>query len=346
MKRVRILRLLSIIIVLSMVIVSLMSCATKSKSKGDFSGVTIRLSLQYGMQYVPAYVVQEKKLLEKYLPGINVEWSNLGGGSVMSEALIAGQLDVAFMGLPPAIIAWDKGADFKIACGICVPPSELMVGSDSGISTLADFTESDKIAVPSVGSIQHIMLARACKTILGDANALDNNIVAMSNPNAYSSLLSGTEIVAHFASMPYIDTESEDGFTSILSGKDAYGDASIICVVSKQFYETQPLVYSALIQALSEAIQMINSDDPEVTKIVSKVENISEEKAAEYLVWPGTNYSTNVYGAMGLAEFMSECGYISKTPESAFDLMWPSAAAMVGKRLGGQSEMEIAQYGN
>ncbi len=55
----------------------------------------------------------ELRLIEKRLPGVALEWVKLGGGSAMNEALIAGKLDAAFMGIPPALIAIDKGVDYR-----------------------------------------------------------------------------------------------------------------------------------------------------------------------------------------------------------------------------------------
>ncbi len=321
----------------------LTGCAKKTEDASlPYENSTIRIAKQFGMQYAPVYVTAELGLLEKYLPGIKVEWASLGGGSAISEALIANKLDVAFMGIPPMVIAWDKGADFKIASGICVPPSELMV-KDPSIKSLSDFKKEHKIAVPSIGSIQHIMLAMACKTYLGNAKALDNNIVPMANPDAFSALISGTEVVSHFASMPYIDKEASEGFKSILSGKDAFGDASIICVTSKTFHDNEPILYSIVQKCLAEAICLINEQDPRVIEIIAKTEKLSADKVVQYLNWPGTNYSTVVYGAMSLSSFMAESGYITKKPVKSSDLMWDSAAVVVGKRTGNPSAVENIQ---
>jgi NitT/TauT family transport system substrate-binding protein len=290
----------------------------------DYSKVTIRLAQQYGMQYAPAYIMQEFGLLEKHLPGVHLKWSRLAGGSAMNEALIAGQLDVAFMGLPPLLIAWSKGVDYRIAAGICVPPSELMIRRDKKIKSIADLKKTDKIAVPGVGSIQHIMLAMAAQKTLGDAKSLDGNILPMANPDAYAALISGADVVGHFASMPYIDREANDCCESILSAKEAYGqEASIISVSTKSFHDNQK-VYNGFIAALNEAIDLVKTKDPDVIKVIAKIEKISEEEVLRYLQWPGTMYDSAVYGSMGLAVFMFEQGYIEKYPKNTADIMWPN----------------------
>lgn len=309
------------------------SKGTKTSGSGtaDYSNVTIRLSLQYGMQYAAVYVMQEKGLLEKLLPGVKLEWNNLGGGSAMNEALISGSLDVAFMGIPPALIAIDAGATYKIACGICVPPAELMVHSDSGIKSIADLDAKDKIAVPSIGSIQHIMLAMAAEKALGDANALDKNLVVMSNPDAYSALISGTDVTAHFASMPFIDLESQKGMKSILNAKDSLGGgASIVCVTTKEFAQ-KTAVYNALMTALGQAIVLINKHGEDVLNIIAEKESITAKQALTYLKWEGTSYTTDIYNLTTLGEFMYKAGFIKNKFPGFKNVTWGNAVEAAAK---------------
>lgn len=280
------------------------------------SGQTVRLAQQYGMQYAPVYVAQALNLIEKRLPGVTLEWTKLGGGSAINEALIAGKLDAAFMGIPPALIAIDKGVDYRIASGICVPPAELMVRQDAA-GSLSEMGPEDRIAVPGVGSIQHIMLSIAAERELGDAGAFDNAIVAMANPDAYTALISGTDIVGHFASMPYIDLETGEGMKSILS---APVKASIVCVTTKPLHENAE-VEAAITSALAEAIELINAGDPEALKIIAATEQITPEQAKAYAVWPGTLYTADVYGVGTLSEFMARNGY-TKKQIAASDACW------------------------
>lgn len=286
------------------------------------SSTTIHLAQQYGMQYAPVYVAQEMKLIEKRLPGVTLEWTKLGGGSAINEALIAGRLDAAFMGIPPALIAIDKGVDYRLAAGICVPPAELMVRADA-VGSLSELGPEDRIAVPGVGSIQHIMLSIAAEKELGNANAFDNSIVAMANPDAYTALISGTDIVGHFASMPYIDLETEGGMVSILS---APVKASIVCVTTKALHENAE-AEKAILDALNEAIGLINAGDPEALKIIAATEKITEEQAAKYTTWPGTLYASDAYGVQTLSDFMQKNGYI-RNAIAAQDACWPGVATV------------------
>ena len=323
-RRKKVFKGIALLLALTLVFVAFSACAGNS-AKSDT--VTIRIAQQYGMLYAPVYVTEKLGLLEKHLPGANLEWSQLTGGAAINEALIAGQLDVGFVGIPPALIAWDKGADYRMAAGICVPTFELMV-NDPNIKTIADFSDTDKIAVPGIGSIQHILLAMAAEKILGDANALDDNLVPMAHPEAFTALTSGTEIVGHFGNLPIIDLEKQAGCVSILTDRDAYASgASIVCVTTAQF-NNQKVAHEGLVAALSEAIDLINARDPEVIGIIAEVEKISEEEVIRYLDWPGTLYDIKIYGAMGLARFMNEQGFIENSPESINDIVWEGVATV------------------
>ena len=309
-----------------LLILSLCSLLTACGEQEDpDSPASLYLAVQYGMQYAPVYVMQELGLLEEALPGVELQWSNLGGGSAMNEALISGSLDVAFMGIPPVLIAIDKGADYRISCGICVPPAQLMVRADSGITQLSDISEQQRIAVPSITSIQHIMLAMACQKQLGDAHALDENLVAMTNPDAYIALSSGSQVAGHFASMPYIAYEQADGFVSILDAEDCLGSgASIVCVTTPEVAENEQL-HSALLDCLQEAISLINARDEQVLQIIAEREHITLEEVETYLDWEGSLYASEVYSLTELGEFMAEYGYLSKDFAGFSSVTWETA---------------------
>lgn len=315
------------LVALAVVLLLIAGGYTRMRVRGEQRAqLTIRLAQQYGMQYAPVYVVQKLGLLEELLPGVKLEWTNFGGGAAINEALISGQLDVGFMGTPPALIAIDKGADFRIALGIGVPPGELLVHPNSGINSIKDIEPKHKIAVPGLGSIQHIMLAIAAKEELGNANAFDNNLITMANPDAYLALIKGTDVIGHFAVMPYIDLELHAGMKSILTADDIGGGASIVCVTTKAFRENEK-ASNALLTALEQAIELINSEDEKAIQIIADTEKITFEAAKAYASWPGTRYTTELYRLNELAHFMRQTGYLTNDYKGFASVTWPTARA-------------------
>lgn len=76
----------------------------------------IRIAQQFGLGYAPLLVVKHMKLIEKYAPGVEVEWTTLGSGAAINEALIAGKLDIGSMGVGPYLIGVDREPLGKWLC--------------------------------------------------------------------------------------------------------------------------------------------------------------------------------------------------------------------------------------
>src|SRR6056297_2831547 len=136
---------------------------------------TLVVAEQYGLAYAPLQIVRAQGLLEAELPEYRVEWRRLGNTAAIREAMLAGRLDAGFMGIPPFLIGYDRGMEWRIFTGLSEAPLGLVSG-DEGLRSLADFGAEDRLALPQPGSIQHIMLSMACERQLGDAQGLDEKI--------------------------------------------------------------------------------------------------------------------------------------------------------------------------
>ena len=332
-----------IIFILSLILI--LSACNKSTLDAPVSPTSgnLRIARQYSIMYAPVYVIEKKELLKKYLPNMTVEWSEFGSGAVINEALAANRLDIAFVGTPVSFIAWDKGVEIKILSNVCVSPLGLQVNNPA-IKSLADFTETDKIALPNIGSIQHIILSMACEKELGDAHALDNNLVSMTHPDGAMALINGGGVSAHFTALPYIAQENAAGFETIMTGIDAFGGdySTIVAVAARKLYDTNPMALAGFLGALSEAMYLINQRDPDVINIIAETEKITIEEVQEFLDWSGTNYTTTLYGLDGMLDFMMTQGYISKKPEMD-QILWESAYSTIGLRSGDAGILETAQ---
>lgn len=67
--------------------------------------------------------------------------------------MLAGQIDLGFMGIGPALMGMDSGMPWRFAGGLSQNEVALVAGE--GVDSLADFGERDRIAVlsPAVPSI-------------------------------------------------------------------------------------------------------------------------------------------------------------------------------------------------
>lgn len=304
----------------------------------------IRIAQQYGLVYAPLMLAQKKGFFEKY--GLEVEWKRYGSGGAAREALASGELDVAFMGIPPFLLGWDRGVPAKVAAGYVVSPVSL-VTYNPAIKTIKDFNENHKIALPSPGSVQHILLSMALEKEVGDPRALDDILVALPHPDGASAMLAKKDIDAHFTTPPYLFEElSHEGYVEVLKGAEAFGRefSFNVGVVTQSYHDNNPQGYAAFVQGLKDAVTWLNQHKREAAKVLAPEFNLPEEKVYEYLTWPGMNYTTTPYGLMGFARYMKKAGYIEKVPQDITDIVYENVAATIGKREGSPGIMEELQW--
>ncbi|MHA1222972.1 MAG: ABC transporter substrate-binding protein [Candidatus Heimdallarchaeaceae archaeon] len=295
------------------------------------------IAMQFGLGYAPIMVIKKMNLIEKYAPGTKIRWTQLGSGAAINEALIAGKLDIGCMGVGPFLIGLDKGAPWKMASGLVVQPLGLQV-NDPDIKSLKDIKPGQKIALPAPGSIQHILLAMAAEKELGNPRALDSNLVAMAHPDGARALISGTGgIVGHFTSPPYIFEEIKaENVHQIVDAFKAFGGTYtfLVVVATEKFHNNNPALYAAFIQALNEAIHLLNYNTKEMAELLAPEFGLDKDTVYEYMTWKGTNYTSTPYGIIGFAEFMKKVGYIRNVPESYDEIAWENVTAIVGKTRG------------
>src|ERR1700730_2749389 len=133
----------------------------------EVSEVTI--ADQFGIAYLPLMVMQNQKLLEKHaqaagLGAVKVNWAKFGGAGMMNDALLSGSVDFGVAGIPALVLMWEKTRgtfDVRGVSAINNTPMYLNTRNPN-IKNIGDFTDKDKIALPSAKvSIQAITLQMA-----------------------------------------------------------------------------------------------------------------------------------------------------------------------------------------
>ena len=132
--------------------------SSSSGSGGSSSHVTLRLGFLANITHAPALVGLNKGFFTKNLGnGVTLKTSVFSSGTEETTALLAGQLDAAYVGPNPAINAWQKsgGKAIKIISGAASGGAALVV--KPGI-TSASQLKGQKLATPSLGNTQDVAL--------------------------------------------------------------------------------------------------------------------------------------------------------------------------------------------
>ncbi len=304
-----------------MMVMSLTACGGSDEKEEEKKTLTI--AYQYGMAYAPLQVMKEQKLIEKYAPDVTVDWQVLNSGAAITEGITAGDIDVGAMGVAPAITAVTKGVPCKIFSAMSSQPHKIMT-NDANIKSLSDISSDKKIALVNIGSFQHILLAMAAEKELGDAHALDNNILAMSHPDGMTALLAGS-VDCQLTTSPYVFKEAEEeNISELTSISNVWpdGNSFIVALASTKLHDEDPELYKALTSALSDAIDYLNNNKEEAAAMLCENEGVDQKTMLGWLQDPACGYSADTVGLMQMAEFMARAEFIEKAPENYSDLVY------------------------
>lgn len=300
----------------------------------------LRISKGYGIHYLPLYVMEHEKLVEKYaraagLGEIKVTSPIFDGGNVINDAMLSGSLDIASIGVPGFLTLWDKAKGnprLEIEGLASVGTGSLYLNTrNPNIKTLADFTTKDKIAVPGIKtSTVAVILQMAAAHEFGDPNyaKLDPLTVGMPYPDALAAMTSGkTEIDAHFASPPFSYIELDNSqIHRVVNSVDLLGSLTVIMAyTTRQFHDNNPKLTKAFVDALNEATEIIARDKPAAARMYIELAKVktTEPELLRILDDPDTHFTVTPEGMMKYADFMHRVGTIRAQPQSWKELFFP-----------------------
>jgi len=280
----------------------------------------LRIVKQPGLGYLQLIVMREQKLLEKRLPGVEIEWRQLTSGPVIRDAMVAGQMDIGSGGIGPFIQAIDKGLDWKTLGALNEMPFYLNCAR-AGVRSLKDLMPADRIAMPAIGSIQHVALQMEAEKELGDPKKLNQQIVAMSHPDATAAILSKREITCHLSSPPFQYEQLRDPANHKVfdSYQAADGPHTFNLVwASEKRVKANPRIVRTFVDALKEATDFVNANPAEAARlyVASEKAKSTPEQILEIMKQDGIKYTMTPAGLMKFVSFMQKIGMIKAVPAS------------------------------
>ncbi|MGP1614156.1 MAG: ABC transporter substrate-binding protein [Pollutimonas bauzanensis] len=298
-----------------------------------------------GFGFLPLHMMKEHKLIEKHAEKagqkVTINWANIGGPSVMIDALLSGSADFISAGPPSFLLLWDrtKGtANVKGVAAISSMPMYLNARAPH-LKSIDDLKEGDKIAVTSVkSSIPSIVMQMYAVEKYGKDQAFrfDPYTVSMNHGDAAAALISGGgSIAAHYASSPLAEREIKtEGIRTIQNSDDVMGGSTTFTMVSTttRFHDDNPKVYAAFVAALQEAQDMIKADKEGAAKVLiaSMGGSGKVEDMVEILNDSSLKYTAKPENVMKYATFMNDIKSLKNRPEKIEELFFPGPAVSAG----------------
>ena len=127
-------------------------------------------------------------------PGVTVQWFAFNAGPSAMEAILAGSIDLTYVGPNPALNAYIRsgGDEIRVLAGAMEGGAALVVAGDGRIRTPADF-RGRRVATPQFGNTQDVA-ARAWLKKQGfrvTQTGGDVLVVPTANPDQLAALTSG-----------------------------------------------------------------------------------------------------------------------------------------------------------
>lgn len=318
--------------------------ATTTTPRAEVAEVV--LGQQFGAVYMPAMVMENLKLVEKQLAAagmgdVKVTWAKLGGPAALNDATIAGSLHFSCQGTPSTAVIWDRtrgGIGVK-ALGALASNNIWLNTRNPDVKTVKDFTEKDRIAVPSLKvSTQALMLHYLADQTWGPGNhtKLDNITVQLPHPDAMLAVTSPiSEINAHFATSPFHEAEIKAGLKTVATAFDIMGGPTtgLNFISSEKFRTDNPKVFAAVAKAYEESFEWINSDKRRAAKLyieMTKEKKLSEDELFATFNSPDLLFTRTPMNAGKILDFMHRVGSVKTKAASWKDMYFTEAHNLPG----------------
>jgi NitT/TauT family transport system substrate-binding protein len=231
------------------------SAASTSSSGGSGSGsapVTLRLGFLANITHASALVGVQKGFFTSALGSAGkLQTTTYNSGTQETTALLAGQLDAAYVGPNPAINAWQKsgGTAIRIISGAATGGASVVV--KPGITSAAQL-KGKSVATPSLGNTQDVAVRYWLKqnglatTTTGGGDVL----VKPTNPNSAAVLeFKSGQIAGGSEPSPYDVEMVQDG------GKVLFSEPGVTTnlVVTQSFLAAHPAIVSDLLKGQIQA---------------------------------------------------------------------------------------------
>ena len=235
------------------------SGSTTGTSATGAAPVTVRLGFQANITHAPALVAIKNGYFAQALGKAGtVQTTTFTSGTQETTAILAGQLDAAYVGPNPAINTWQKsnGTAIKIVSGAATGGASIVV--KPGIGSASQL-KGQSLATPSLGNTQDVALRYWLKQqgLATSATGGGDVTIKPTAPNSAAVLeFKSGQIAGASEPAPYDIEMVKDGGKVLLSEPGV----TTVLMVTQSFLSAHPAIVTDLLKANMQAIDFIKSN--------------------------------------------------------------------------------------
>ena len=233
--------------------------AGSSAGNTDAAPVTVRLGFLENITHASALVALKEGFFTKALGSAGtLKPTAFSSGTQETTAILAGQLDAAYVVPNPTINAWQKsgGTAIKVVSGAATGGASVVVAK--GITSAAQL-KGKTLATPSLGNTQDVALRYWLKQngITTTSTGGGDTAVKPTTPNSAAVLeFKSGQIAGASEPAPYDIEMVSDGGTVLVSEPGV----TTLLVVTQSFLSAHPAIVADLIKAQIQANGFIKSN--------------------------------------------------------------------------------------
>ncbi len=264
----------------------------KNDAKGASSIVELKIGYQPSIDHIAFMVADEKGWWRTDLAPYGVQDIKeyvFQTGPPEMQAMMADDLDVAYVGAPPVIIALSQGLDAKIVGSVDINGSSLVLRPEYKYTDSQDL-KGLKIATYPPGSIQDTLLRKWLKEN-GLDPAKDVTIVGMTAAGDAVSAISAKKVDAVFLPHPFPTSIEKEGNGRIIvqSGHMEPNHITCVLLVSGKLIRNHPDIVEQIVKTHINATEYAKAHKNESAHIFSnKTSGDLETINASLKEWDGT----------------------------------------------------------
>lgn len=251
---------------------------------------------------------QEAKVTKAYDDafGIPVNWTNFDTGTAMTEAMLAGDIDISYsQGLAPFINAVNANAPIKlVAIAVQYPANDCVVRTGEGIDkTNANELEGKAVAVPlaTMADYSFRMMMRAL-----DVDVSKVNVIDQAPADGAVSLVDGAVSMACGFGAESMSKMYEAG-TPLMSPQDKTDTGIIsfdVVSVTEKFTQENPEIVRTFLEVTHQSNANFSAGNSDIG-IIAKDAGMSEEGAvaqmADFIFPTAEEQLNNYFNESGMA---------------------------------------------
>lgn len=266
-------KIISVLTIIS-VLGAFSGCGNSSNQADDT--ITVHIGFFPNITHSQALVGKQNKSFEKAFGSkTKVEWKQFNAGSSEIESVLAGAIDIGYIGPGPAINGYAKSkGDVQIIAGSTDAGAILVSRKDEPIKSVKELANK-KVAVPQFGNTQDLSL----RNLLNENGLKDKTkggnveIVQADNPDI-KTLLTTNQIDAALVPEPWGSRlVVEAGANVVLDYDKVWRNGkypTAVVIVRKEFLKDHPDIVEKFLKTHVELTDYINKNNSQASDIINK----------------------------------------------------------------------------